>query len=229
MNLLLAIFISAALFLSCTYAELTGKVMQSYGGASHTFVTHVRVPSTEHLVSVHLYGIDRQIATGVNIRTVRTAEGVNVTSRISTDGKLGFTKFTLVAKTNTGKRFDIPGSLDVLGVRLSGEVDNNNGITGEVYSGQGETVRTLADCKVAVVREKGAILKNEDLSVVGNTLRLKTTSRINVSHSAHDMRVMRRAKIAVDCPCVSLDGETAEHEIEVHAVGKSSNQVETRI
>lgn len=226
MSSLFHIFVLAALFLSSAYGELTGKVMQTYGGGSHTFVTHLRIPPTDTLVSVHLSGIDRQIATGVSVRTVRTSDGVNATARISTDGALGFTRFVLTAKTSSGRRFNVPGSLDVLGVRLSNTPDT---VTAQLYSGRGATVRSLADCRVGVVRENGAdsLLKNEDLSVVGNTLRLRTASRLLTSQ--HKVGVMRRAKVSVDCPCISLDGETAEHEIEVRARDAMSDQLEMRI
>lgn len=198
---------------TCVHAQLTGDlsrhVVQSYGSGHDTFSASLKLPKGEKLVSAHFAGIDRRIATGVKINSVTTPYGVNFTSNFDTEGNLGYTKFTLIAKTTSGKQYSLPGSLDVLGVKFKQRKIEQSGrstaITPEIYAGKGAPKPSLADCTVAV-NGKGAFLDRKDVKVAGNTLLLQPK---------YSTTGKGGAKITLDCPKVVVDGEIAESDVDV--------------
>lgn len=183
-------------------------IVQAYGGGEDVFSSHLKLAKHDRLVSAHLIGIDRNIATRVNINPVKTDTGYNLTTAIEMDGKLGFTSFKLVAKTLEGRRFELPGSLDVIGVRFAKPVVRQTeriaAVSAEVYSGKNAERVRLTDCRLAVTGHD-AFLGRKDVSVNGNTLMLRPSSRMGKS----------KARIMVDCPGIGTDGESAENELSI--------------
>lgn len=202
---------------TCVHAQLTGDlsrhVVQSYGSGQDSFGASLRLPEGEKLVSAHFAGIDRRIATGVKINSVKTPNGVNFTGNFDTEGNLGYTKFTLIAKTSSGKSYSLPGSLDVVGVKFKQRRIEQSGrataITPEIYAGQGAPKARLADCTVGVNGE-GAFLERKDIVVAGNTLLLQPKYGIGTNTVGTGS-----TKIIVDCPMVGVDGEIAETDVQV--------------
>lgn len=183
---------------------ITRKVVQSNGDGMDTFNTQLKLPKNEKLVSVHLKGVDRSIATRVNINPVKTASGYNLTASIDADGNLGHTDFELVAKTDSGKLYMQKGSLDVVGVRFPKsrvtQTSRATAITANVVGGQ------LSDCRVGV-RGTDAFIKDSDVTVAGNTLLIQPQSGAG--------RGKGTARIVVDCPTIGVDGEGSETSVEV--------------
>lgn len=215
--------ISFLLIVAVVRAQLTGdlnrKVVQSFGSATDTFSAHLKLQPSERLVSAHLSGIDRRIATNVQINTVRTAVGTNVTTSVTTDGELGFTTFRLIAKTNTGNKYTLDGTLDVIGVRFNSKgsylknVGRSAAVTAQVYAGKDKPVVRLANCAISVSGRNSFMDKN-DLTIAGNTLLLRPLVR----------KGTRTATVNVDCPTVHLDGETAENALYVEPTASLSSQ-----
>lgn len=188
--------------------HLHRRLLQSYGGATDTFSVHLRLPNTDRLISAHLNGIDRRIATRVAIDPVRTNTGYNLTTTIEADGELGFTSFKLVAKTESGHRYEIPASVDVIGVRFAKPVirqtERAAAISAHVYGGRNAPVARLVDCRLSVTG-RSAFLRHQDVTVNHNTLILRPTTRVG----------REPARILVDCPTIGLDGDVAESELSI--------------
>lgn len=146
------------------------------------------------------------IATRVDIHTVCIpTAGYNISISVETEGNLGYTNFTLLVKTFEGKRFELPGSLDVIGVRLKGPVK----VTGtpsyvmnaHVYSGRNMPHVKLNDCQVDVLGRAAAFEKS-DVAVMDSALLVKRTRQCHAD-----------AKVTVVCPSIEHDGESAETEM----------------
>lgn len=215
--------VTLLLIAAATNAQLTGdlhrKVVQSFGTAEGTFSAQLALRKGERLVSAHLSGIDRRIATDVQIHTVRTSMmSSNVTATVRMDGDLGYTSYRLVAKTNTGNKYTLDGSLDVMGVKFNQNSLNNVGrsaaVTAQVYAGKDRPVVRLANCAISVSGRNSFMDKN-DLTVAGNTLLLRPVVR----------KGSRTATVNVDCPSVHLDGETAENSLNVEPTASLSGDL----
>ncbi len=200
--------IATAQLTSPTHQHLNRRVLQSYGGATDTFSVHLRLPSSDRLISAHLNGLDRRIATRVSIHPVRTSTGYNITTTIDADGDLGYSSYRLVANTESGRRYEIPASLDVIGVRFAKPVIRQTSraaaISAHVYAGRDAPAVKLVDCRLAVTG-RNSFLRHQDVTVNHNTLVLRPTKQVG----------SETARITVDCPAIGLDGETAENELSI--------------
>ncbi len=204
-----------------SHSKMHRTIVQSYGSSEKVFSAYLKLPKHDRLVSAHLVGIDRRIATRVFIHPVRTGSGYNLTCTIEMEGKLGHTAYTLVAKTAEGRRYTMAGSVDVIGVRFAKHVvrqtKRTTAISAQVYAGKNAPPVRLTDCRLAV-SGRDAFLGQEDVAVKGNTLVLKPTSRLGKS----------AARISVDCPGIGADGESAENELSIEPDVRLLEEVASR-
>ncbi len=204
--IVLTLFTTLALASQWTPERIERTVVQSYGCAVETFSTQLRLPKPDTVVSAHLMGVNRTIATRVQINSICTPPtGFNITVTVEMDGNLGYTNFTMLVKTSAGRRYELPGSLDVIGVKLAEPrkmaASTNYAINAELYCGRGTPEVKLSDCRVDVLG-RAAAFEKRDVTVIDNSLIIGNTREGQAD-----------AKVTVDCPTIVADGENAETEM----------------
>eukprot|EP00171_Calliarthron_tuberculosum_P013028 IDg13028t1 len=197
-------------------SETSLRVLQSYGSGQATLSCTLSTKPNERYLSANLQGYRRKIITSISFSPVSGSSVLNITAHLDLDGKLGYTAFKLAVQT-TQRVLYTPASCDVRGVQAHVPVLRRwrpipPSARVVLYSGRGEAPARLSDCKLSATNKQLVVTatNNNRLIVRG------------------DRRAPREAKVLIDCPAISLDGETAETDLRMR-VRRARNRGALRI